>query len=116
MATGSAEITQSEWVQPGVEVFVARVQDGDVNVDFQMPRAEKITIQVAGTTSNEVVSVQRSNDGSNFVALGTAIAISAPGVASLARGDIGFRHYRLACQTGDATTDITITVVGTSGK
>ena len=112
MATGNYTVVENTVIIGGLRKFQARIQDGDINVDFQMPGAEKITFQLTGTTSAEVVTIQRGNDGTNFVALGTPIALSAPGVASMARGDIGFLHYRLSAAGGDATTDVVVTVVG----
>ena len=56
------------------------------------------------------LSLQCSNDRSNFYVLPTAVSITANGVASVALADLGYHHYRIHL-TGSTNPTLTATVV-----
>lgn len=78
----------------------------------QLGDCDTVTIQVTGTFGGGAVAVQVSNDGTNFVAAPTAVAIAAAGVAKLVEGNLGFRHYKFVLSGGDATTTLVCTILG----
>jgi hypothetical protein len=55
--------------------------------------------------------MQGSNDNSTFVALPTAVSLTALGVKSVAPADLGFLYYRLAFSSMDAGNDLVADVV-----
>ncbi len=77
---------------------------------------DRITIQVTGTFASGIISLQVSNDGTNFVAAPTAVSINAAGVVAVAENSLGFLYYRPVLASGGSTTALTVTFVGSSSR
>jgi hypothetical protein len=54
-----------------------------------------ITLQGDGNDNGGTLSLQGSNDGVNFFALPTAVALTAAGLASTVVADMGYLWYRV---------------------
>lgn len=82
------------------------------NIDVEIPKAmSAMSLQLTGTYVAGTVTGQASNDGTNFVALPTAVAFSALGLKVIAVADLGFRYYRFAYASMDAGNTLVLTVV-----
>jgi len=81
-------------------------------VPFNMPRCSAISAQLTGTIGAANVSIECSNDGTNYVALPTAVVFAATGVKSIAPADLGFKYYRTNVTTGAPGGTLTLTIVG----
>ena len=95
-STKSVKLAQS----PGVLEVTATT---DATVDnfvhnFQAPNGlQAMSLQTKGSDyGSGTVAINGSNDGVNFVALPTAIALTADGVKSIALADLGYKHYQIA--------------------
>lgn len=84
------------------------------NVTYE-PRAPLLamSMQVTGTRSAAVITLQGSDDGSTLVALPTSTSLSATGVKSVASADLGFKYYNVNVASADAGDDLTIWLHGT---
>jgi hypothetical protein len=92
--------------------------------NFPMPGAKLITGQAVSSDFNsKTLSVKASNDGTNFVAVATAIAVTSSGLfhinstdyddgTNVLTNDLGFLYYQLAFSGAPAAT-LTVTVIGT---
>ena len=54
-----------------------------------------MTLQGDGNDNGGTLSLQGSNDNSNFFALPTAVSLTAAGIASVAQADLGYEFYRV---------------------
>lgn len=64
--------------------------------DFQPEHPMRaMTLQGDGNDGGGTLSLQGSNDGSNFFALPTAAQLTAAGVASVVQADLGYLWYRV---------------------
>lgn len=68
--------------------------DGDINFQPEHPM-RAMTIQGDGNDGGGTVSLQGSNDGTNFFALPTAVSLSAAGLASVVQADLGYLYYNV---------------------
>jgi hypothetical protein len=78
---------------------------------FLGQRAGGITIQSVGTIGSAHIKLQGSNDGTNYVALPTAVDLTATGLHKVAAGNLGFRHYKILVDTAAPGTALVFTVV-----
>lgn len=76
------------------QVTITFTADGDSQ--FQVNKAIRaMTFQGDGNDGAGTVSLQGSNDGTNFYALPTAISLTAAGVASVVQADLGYLYYNV---------------------
>lgn len=54
-----------------------------------------MTLQGDGNDNGGTLSLQGSNDGTNFFALPTAVSLTAAGLASVVVADMGYHNYRV---------------------
>lgn len=109
-------LTTNTKSETAIKKTVLRVQfhfvgDAGNGEPMDLPDCATITFQATGTFSSATYTVQKSNDGVNYVALGTAIAISSAGMHSVAAADLGAAKYRIVVSGGGAGSDVTITVI-----
>lgn len=79
---------------------------------FSMPRAQTITMQSTGTIGTAHIAITGSNDGTNFVALPTAVDLTAVGLHRLADTNTGFKYYQVTLTTASPGTAIVFTLIG----
>lgn len=101
---------------PGQTVATCVLSDTAGNGDaIDFGACDNITLQIVAAGTAATVTVQCSNDGSNFVALPTAVS-AASGAKSIPFDGLGFRKYRLVLSGGAADTVCTCTFVGSNTK
>lgn len=95
-----------------VTVTQSEANDGVVGFEVLAPLVA-MSFQVLGTVGAGTVELHGSNDGSTFVALPTAVSVSAAGVKSVATADLGYKYYGVFVDSSDGTNDVTAYVRGT---
>jgi hypothetical protein len=80
---------------------------------FTANRPSQITVGAEGVSASDL-TVQASNNGSDYYALPTAVAFAADGIKSIAVADLGFGFYQLLHEA--TNEDITATVVITEQR
>ncbi len=85
--------------------------------NFLAPRGLlAMSLQTKGSAyGSGTLAINGSNDGTNFVALPTAVSLGADGVKSVALADLGFKWYQLAL-TGSTNPAFTAYVAMNVGK
>lgn len=104
-----AVTSQQDMPERGVVRIVATLTAQNDVLNFQMPRLSAMSIQGEGISAGDI-ELHGSNDGTNFYALPTAVALAADGIKSVATADLGFLHYRITLITASET--VVVTVVG----
>lgn len=98
---------------PGVKTVSITLADTAGSSDAeQLHDCDFITLQVTGTFGGATVAIQASNDGTNFVALPTAVSTISTALKSVPSDGLGFKHYKLVLSGGNASTDLACTLVG----
>ena len=75
------------------------------NFDFDFCPEHPLWAMAIGGDGNDgagTLTLQASVDGTNFYALPTSVSLTAAGIASVARNDLGYPYYRLTL-TGSTT-------------
>jgi hypothetical protein len=76
------------------------------------PGCRALSFQATGTFASGTVTITGSNDGTNYIGLGTAVAFAnAAGLKGVALLDLGFQFYRPELTGGGGTTAVTVTAV-----
>lgn len=95
-----------------LKITQSGANQGNINHEPRSPLLA-MSMQVTGTRSAAVITLQGSDDGTNFAALPTSTALSATGVKSVATADLGFKYYRINVASADAGDDLVIWLHGT---
>lgn len=98
---------------PGKTVYtVTLTAQNDVYV-FGTRRPSQITMQGEGISASDL-TMQASNNGSDWYALPTATSLAADGLKSVATADLGYAYYRIIEET--ASESVTATVIVTEQR
>ncbi|KKK71035.1 hypothetical protein LCGC14_2918000 [marine sediment metagenome] len=108
-------ITVNEKLASRVRVITV-TQSGTNNgvVMFDIPEPmHSLTIQVTGTLPSGAVKLKSGNDGvsGNVQDLPTPVTLIATGIKSVAKDDLGFRHYAIDVSSSGSTNDLVATVI-----
>ena len=80
------------------------------NVDLTIPKAmAAMSFHLEGSYTAGSVTLQVSNDGTNFYACPTATSLSGLGVKNVV--DLGYKYYRFAFATMNSANSLTLTAV-----
>lgn len=90
------------------QVKVNFTADGDYQFQPEHPM-RALSLQGDGNDGGGTVSLQGSNDGTNFFALPTAVSLTAAGVATVAQADLGYLWYGVHL-TGSTTPTLACVV------
>lgn len=76
---------------------------------FELPRCYAVGMDIRSSNFDSgTVAIQAAPNGSDYVALPTAVSTTSTAIKSIATADLSFRHYR-AIITG-STTPATVTI------
>jgi len=87
--------------------------DGALVVGEGLNEYDSITIQLTGTFDSSVQTVQVSNDGTNFIALPTALSFNAAAYKTPALADLGFYALQFSGASAGGNSAIAFTLFAT---
>lgn len=94
-----------------VATIATTVDATGATADFTVERPTAMSVQAQSTNFNtKTLSLQASNDGVNYAALPTAVALTASGIKSVAVADLGYLFYRINIDGAPLAT-MTVTVI-----
>lgn len=110
MAAGTVTLNQDD-VHKKTRRIQATFVGGDGSLVVSVDRTKSITLQSTGTFDSGDLAIQKSNDGTNFAALATAITHTVAAMSAVATADLGFAFYKLDISTGGASQNVVATLM-----
>jgi hypothetical protein len=109
-----ATTIQQNRIAKGLIKIVITLTANDEAVAFTLPRCYAVGLDIRSSDFGAgTLAVQAAPDGTNYLALPTAVASTATGLKSIATADLSFYNYRVILTGATAPAAFTITIYAT---